>query len=106
VVTAAGAVVRVRAGVADRPAEGGGVDLVVAGGGAVVVARLLGDADGTGGGDVGAPPRRSIGTRAPSSGAAVRSTGSIATEASAMLLSVAAHQPSTGTHVREDGTRP
>ena len=43
---------------------------------------------------------------APEDGAAVRSTGSIATEASAMLLSVAAHQPSTGTHVREDRTPP
>jgi hypothetical protein len=43
-------------------------------------------------------------TRALSSGIAVRSTGSSATEASATLVRVAAHQPSTGTQVRGDRT--
>jgi hypothetical protein len=102
--------VRVRPGdgagdVGPPPADGSSP----AGAGPVGVAgagRRVAGVDGTGGSEVAAAPlSRSTETGAPASGAAVRSTGSIATEASAMLVSVAAHQPSTG-HVREDRTGP
>jgi hypothetical protein len=75
--------------------------------GAVEVAA--GD-DGVGGTGVGVSSAESRNcsteTRAPSSAVAVRSTGSIATEASATLVSVAAHQPSTGNQLRRDRTWP
>ncbi|GAA3931296.1 hypothetical protein Aau02nite_56940 [Amorphoplanes auranticolor] len=67
----------------------------------------VGDVLGGGSGEGPAWPESrnwSTETSALSSGVAVRSTGSMATEASATLVTVAAHQPSTG--ARGDRTRP
>jgi hypothetical protein len=76
---------------ADGVAEGAGTD----------------GAEGSGIGSAGPASRSwSADTRAPSSGVAVRSTGSIATEASTMLVSVAASQPTSGTRLRGDRTGP
>jgi hypothetical protein len=74
-------------------------DELGAGDGAVVT-------DGSGAGKlVSAAGNRSMLDRAPSRGVAVRSTGISATDASTMLVAVAAHQPAIGSH-REDRTKP
>jgi hypothetical protein len=58
------------------------------------------------GSDAPASRNCSTDTRELSSGVAVRRTGSIATDARATLVNVAAHHPSTGTQLRRDRIRP
>jgi hypothetical protein len=83
------------------------VALVVAGGGRRVVGVTFGVADaltlGNGAGKLVESAAGSCASAA-SSGEDVRNTGSRATEASTMLVAVAAHHPAIGAH-REDRTR-
>jgi hypothetical protein len=83
-------------------AEPGGLGAAGEEGGCVGAGR-----DGADGTPPDPPARRSSSTEISTSspGVAVRSTGSIATEASTMLVRVAASQPSSGNQLRGDRTR-